>query len=103
MGYADRWEKKTPGDRIVADRAELEDRISADLLIIAETSPGDQLEKRGLQYLTGMDGITCSRLNKPAYIQVSNLEISFISDQSMSCGLIIQKHNCLLVCCCHTF
>ena len=77
MGYADGWEKKTPGDRIVADRAELEDRISADLLIIAETSPGDQLEKRGLQYLTGMDGITCSRLNKPANIQVSNPEISF--------------------------
>ena len=65
MGYADRWEKKTPGDRIVADRTSLEDRISADLLIIAETSVGDQLE-RGLQYLTGMDGITHSRLDKPA-------------------------------------
>ena len=71
MGYADRWEKKTPGDRIVADRAELGDRISADPLIIAETSAGDQLE-RGLQYLTGMDGITHSTCVKYSIFYLKN-------------------------------
>ena len=66
MGYADGWEKKTPGDRIVADRSS--SKIGS-ALIIAETSVGDQLE-RGLQYLTGMDGITHSRLDKESIFYI---------------------------------